>query len=86
MFVALSLCHTVLIVAIANLAYFGIKFGVARWIESVALFADSIDFLGDTSINLLIFVGLAIAALNADAAVEAREGAKKEGAKEGSAA
>jgi Co/Zn/Cd efflux system component len=84
MFVALSLSHTVLIVAIANLAYFGIEFGVARWIESVALFADSIDFLGDTSINLLIFVGLAIAALNG--AVEAWEEAKKEGAKEGSAA
>lgn len=47
--------RTVLIVALLNLAYFGIEFAVARAIGSVSLFADSVDFLEDTSINLLIF-------------------------------
>ena len=47
--------RTVLIVAILNLAYFGVEFAVAQAIGSVSLFADSVDFLEDTSINLLIF-------------------------------
>ncbi len=46
------------IVAVANLAYFGIEFAVAHAIGSVALFADSIDFLEDASVNLLVLVGL----------------------------
>ncbi|MCP1986513.1 Co/Zn/Cd efflux system component [Bradyrhizobium sp. USDA 4539] len=45
-------------VAILNLAYFGIEFAVAVWIGSVSLFADSIDFLEDASVNFLILVGL----------------------------
>jgi Co/Zn/Cd efflux system component len=45
-------------VAILNLAYFGIEFAVALCIGSVSLFADSIDFLEDTSVNLLILVAL----------------------------
>jgi len=45
----------VLLVALLNLAYFGIEFAVARAIGSVSLTADSVDFLEDTSINLLIF-------------------------------
>src|SRR5262245_39683831 len=45
-------------VAALNLAYFGIEFFVAITIGSVSLFADSIDFLEDTSINLLILVAL----------------------------
>ena len=45
-------------VAILNLAYFGIEFAVALAIGSVSLFADSIDFLEDASVNLLILVGL----------------------------
>ncbi|MCZ4344230.1 cation transporter [Sphingomonadaceae bacterium G21617-S1] len=45
-------------VAIANLAYFGIEFAVALSIGSVSLFADSVDFLEDTSINLLILLAL----------------------------
>lgn len=44
-----------MIVAILNLAYFGVEFAVAQAIGSVSLFADSVDFLEDTSINLLIF-------------------------------
>lgn len=44
------------LVAILNLAYFGIEFMVARAIGSVSLFADSIDFLEDASINFLILI------------------------------
>ena len=46
------------LVAILNLAYFGVEFIVALNIGSVSLFADSIDFLEDTAINLLILVAL----------------------------
>jgi Co/Zn/Cd efflux system component len=50
------LYRAILLVAFLNFAYFGIEFSVARSIGSVSLFADSIDFLEDASINLLIFV------------------------------
>jgi Co/Zn/Cd efflux system component len=46
------------LVAILNLAYFGVEFAVALAIGSVSLFADSIDFLEDASINFLILVAL----------------------------
>lgn len=49
----------VLIVAIANLAYFGIEFAVALRIGSASLLADSADFFEDASVNLLIFVAMA---------------------------
>jgi len=45
-------------VAALNLAYFGIEFGVASRIGSVALFADSVDFLEDATVNLLILLAL----------------------------
>jgi len=45
-------------VATLNLVYFLIEFGVARRIGSVSLFADSIDFLEDTSVNALILMAL----------------------------
>jgi Co/Zn/Cd efflux system component len=51
--------RAVAIVALLNLSYFGVEFAVARVIGSVALFADSIDFLEDTLVNGLILVGLA---------------------------
>jgi Co/Zn/Cd efflux system component len=54
-----SLRRVVLVVALANLAYFAIEFTVALSIGSVSLFADSIDFLEDASVNLLIFFALA---------------------------
>lgn len=54
-----DLRRAVAFVAIANLAYFGIEFTVALNIGSVSLFADSIDFLEDASVNLLIFFALA---------------------------
>jgi Co/Zn/Cd efflux system component len=50
--------RVVLIVALLNLSYFGIEFIVARAIGSVSLFADSIDFLEDASVNFLILVAL----------------------------
>ena len=46
------------LVAILNLSYFGVEFIVALNIGSVSLFADSIDFLEDTAINLLILIAL----------------------------
>jgi Co/Zn/Cd efflux system component len=50
-----ALRRTVLLVATLNLAYFGVEFAVAQAIGSVSLFADSVDFLEDASINALIF-------------------------------
>lgn len=45
-------------VALLNLGYFGIEFAVALAIGSVSLFADSIDFLEDASVNLLVLAAL----------------------------
>lgn len=53
-----ALRRAVLIVALANLGYFGVEFAVARQIGSVALLADSIDFLEDTAVNLLILLAM----------------------------
>ena len=44
--------------AVLNLGYFGVEFGVALTIGSVSLFADSIDFLEDAAVNGLILVAL----------------------------
>ena len=51
------------LVAVLNLGYFGVEFAVAVTIGSVSLFADSIDFLEDASINFLIFAALGWTAL-----------------------
>src|SRR5437762_13303193 len=53
-----SLRKVVIVVAIANLAYFGVEFTVAAATGSISLFADSIDFLEDASVNLLIAFAL----------------------------
>ena len=53
-----SLRRVVARVALLNLAYFGVEFSVALAIGSVSLFADSIDFLEDTSVNFLILIVL----------------------------
>ncbi|HSU05008.1 MAG TPA: cation transporter [Acetobacteraceae bacterium] len=45
-------------VALLNFGYFGIEFTVASIIGSVALFADSVDFLEDTAVNLLVLLAL----------------------------
>jgi Co/Zn/Cd efflux system component len=57
-----SLRRAVIVVALFNLAYFGIEFSVALRIGSVSLFADSVDFLEDASINLLIAFALGLSA------------------------
>ncbi|MCX7685754.1 MAG: cation transporter [Acetobacteraceae bacterium] len=46
------------LVAALNLGYFGVEAGLALAIGSVALFADSIDFLEDAAVNALIVVAL----------------------------
>lgn len=51
-------------VALLNLCYFGVEFAVAMAIGSVSLFADSVDFLEDTSVNLLILIALGWTARN----------------------
>jgi Co/Zn/Cd efflux system component len=53
-----ALRRTVLVVALLNLAYFGVEFAVALHIGSVSLFSDSVDFLEDASVNILIFLAL----------------------------
>lgn len=53
-----ALNRAVRFVIAANLAYFGVEFSVALAIGSVSLFADSIDFLEDASVNLLILLAL----------------------------
>jgi Co/Zn/Cd efflux system component len=53
-----ALRYTVRNVAVLNLGYFGVEFAVALAIGSVALFADSVDFLEDGAVNLLILAGL----------------------------
>jgi Co/Zn/Cd efflux system component len=53
-----ALRRAVRIVAMLNLAYFGVEFGVALAIGSVSLFADSIDFLEDAAVNGLILIAL----------------------------
>src|SRR5260370_23892692 len=50
--------RVVRLVAVLNLTYFGVEFAVARAIGSVSLFADSIDFLEDASVNFLILIAL----------------------------
>jgi Co/Zn/Cd efflux system component len=54
----LNLRRVMIVVAVLNLAYFGVEFAVAIAIGSVSLFADSIDFLEDASLNLLIAFAL----------------------------
>jgi Co/Zn/Cd efflux system component len=51
-------------VALLNLGYFGIEFAVASNIGSVSLFADSVDFLEDALVNILIFAALGWTAIN----------------------
>ena len=53
-----ALRRVVAIVALLNLGYFGVEFAVALAIGSVSLFADSVDFLEDASVNLLILLAL----------------------------
>jgi Co/Zn/Cd efflux system component len=53
-----ALRRVVMWVAALNLSYFFVEFAVAQRIGSVSLFADSIDFLEDASVNALILLAL----------------------------
>jgi Co/Zn/Cd efflux system component len=53
-----ALRRAIIQVAVLNFAYFFVEFAVARRIGSVSLFADSVDFLEDTSVNFLVLVAL----------------------------
>ena len=53
-----GLRRVVRLVAMLNLGYFGIEFTVALAIGSVSLFADSVDFLEDASVNVLILAAI----------------------------
>ena len=57
--------RAVAIVAALNLGYFGVEFAVALTIGSVSLLGDSIDFLEDALINVLIAIAIAAGARDA---------------------
>ncbi|WP_188112515.1 cation transporter [Rhizobium tropici] len=59
-----GLKRTVIYVALLNLGYFGVEFLTALSIGSVSLLADSVDFLEDASVNLLIAIALGWSARN----------------------
>lgn len=54
----MSLRRTVLTIASLNLLYFVVEFHFGRVYESVALISDSIDFLEDASVNILIALAI----------------------------
>jgi Co/Zn/Cd efflux system component len=54
----MTLRKALALVALLNLGYFGVEFAVAVAIGSVSLFADSVDFIEDASVNLLILAAL----------------------------
>ena len=56
----ISVRGTLIFLALLNLAYFFILLFAAIKINSVSLFADSIDFLEDTFVNLLILFSFLI--------------------------
>jgi Co/Zn/Cd efflux system component len=53
-----ALRNAVRIVALLNLAFFGVEMAVALRIASVSLLADSADFFEDAAVNFLIFTVL----------------------------
>ena len=59
-----NLRKVVIIVAALNLAYFGVELAVALAIDSVSLFADSVDFSEDASVNFLIAIAIGWNAIN----------------------
>jgi Co/Zn/Cd efflux system component len=58
LFSYLDLRRTVLLVAALNFFYFVIEFTYGRLYNSLALISDSIDFLEDASVNLLVVLAL----------------------------
>ena len=57
-FPRMSLRQTVAVVAVLNGAYFVVEFAMASRTGSVSLFADSMDFLEDMSLNILVILGI----------------------------
>jgi Co/Zn/Cd efflux system component len=57
-----ALRRAVRLVAVLNLSYFLIEFTVSRLIGSVSLYADSIDFLEDATLNFLVLAALGLSA------------------------
>lgn len=53
-----GLRRVIRLVILLNLGYFGVELAVARAIGSVSLFADSVDFLEDASVNFLILAAI----------------------------
>jgi len=53
-----ELRQAIWMVALLNLAYFGVEFAVALSIGSVSLLADSVDFFEDAAVNFLIIAAL----------------------------
>jgi Co/Zn/Cd efflux system component len=53
-----TFARSIRLVVFLNLSYFFVEFIVALTIGSVSLFADSVDFLEDSSINILILLAL----------------------------
>ena len=54
----MKLRSTVLVVAALNFSYFFVEFGYGRIFNSLSLISDSIDFLEDASINLLVALAI----------------------------
>ena len=54
----MALRKTVLVVAGFNLTYFIIEFYFGRIFNSLSLISDSVDFLEDASINILIALAI----------------------------
>ena len=50
-------------VAFLNLGYFGIEFYFAHRFHSVSLLSDSLDFLEDASVNILIYLAFSLAVI-----------------------
>jgi Co/Zn/Cd efflux system component len=55
---------TVLLVALLNFVYFFVEFILGNYYNSLSLISDSMDFLEDASVNLLIAFALTWSALN----------------------
>ncbi|MDE1906665.1 MAG: cation transporter [Rhodospirillales bacterium] len=54
----ISLRQAALAALLLNFGFFFFEFAVARSIGSVSLFADSVDFLEDSAVNLLLLIAL----------------------------
>ncbi len=59
----MGLKKTVLLVASLNFGYFAVELSFSQVFNSLSLLSDSLDFLEDSAINLLIFLAFAWSAL-----------------------